>query len=266
MLGFSSLSESPFADIAGDIMRLESSALLDSLSIINPSAIIKFFSTASAQIESQLISSGNNIFKASSSFNGEAVVFPGTLIKIPDGSIFINESAVSANYLSRINSPVVLDVQSNLVLSSYLSFKSNAIFKAQGEILPFASIKLYPNSKFDIQSILSSNGNIDIVSNSIFSVDSKVAGKVLSRAIGNANLLAESSINLSPFFKTYLSSNIEVLSNFESLLTAKFFESANFEVVAVLSSNISQINRDIVYYVVYTDKVQPFNMFIARVK
>ena len=58
--------------------------------------------------------------------------------------------------------------------------------------------------------------------------------------------------------------------NINSILDGTFasisYNSADLNIIAIIDANFSQVNRDIVYYVVYTDKIKPFNMNIVRVK
>ena len=57
-----------------------------------------------------------------------------------------------------------------------------------------------------------------------------------------------------------------MLFNIDTNLSNTAFVSANLDIVTILQANFSQKNGDIVYYVVYTDKIKPFNLTIARVK
>ena len=76
MLGFSPLSTNPLSAI-DDILRLESSALLDSISIIDPSAFIKFFGNSSYLIAGYLYGLYSYVTFSNSDINFGAEVFHG---------------------------------------------------------------------------------------------------------------------------------------------------------------------------------------------
>lgn len=265
MLGFSPLSTNPLSAI-DDILRLESSALLDSISIIDPSAFIKFFGNSSYLIAGELDAFSRNVTYSNSDINFRAEVFPGSKIKIPENTIFLNKSEISANYLSLVNSNSVLDVYSKLELNSYLSNSNSAIFAQSTELLTFAKIKFFSSSDLPAISSLESFSNSKLLLDSTFISNCELISSILSRTVGNVILPVDSKFELSQYIKSHIDLNLNIKSELTLVPSIKFFDSSNFEVVAILSGNISQVNRDIVYYILYVDKIRPFNLYIAKVK
>lgn len=265
MLGFSPLSTNPLSAI-DDILRLESSALLDSISIIDSSTFIKFFESSFPSIISKLEVTSKNVIRSESDIVFSIETIPSSRIKIPESAVFLNKSEISANYLSLVTSNSVLDVYSKLELNSYLSNSNSAIFSQSTELLTFAKINFFSSSDLPVISSLELFGHSKLPSQSMFSTDVDLVSEVLSRTIGNIVLPISSTFELDQYIKSYIDLNLDTQSNLIFNPSTVSFNSSNFQIVGILSGNISQVNRDIVYYMLYMDKIKPFNLYIAKVK
>lgn len=265
MLGFSPLSTNPLSAI-DDILRLESSALLDSMSIIDSSTFIKFFESSFPSIISKLEVTSKNVIRSEADIVFSVEAIPSSRIKIPESAVFLNKSEISANYLSLVTSNSVLDIYSKLELNSYLSNSNSAIFSQSTELLTFAKINFFSSSDLPVISSLESFGHSKLPSQSMFSTDVDLVSEVLSRTIGNIVLPINSTFELDQYIKSYIDLNLDAQSNLIFNPSTVSFNSSNFQIVGILSGNISQVNRDIVYYMLYMDKIKPFNLYIAKVK
>ena len=186
MLGFSALSETAFATLSGDAIRLESSANLDSNFILIPQLNIKYLPQVDLTIDSQFLSDAINRSSISSDLLNKFELAIDSLIQIPVSADIVNGSSLSSDYAMNVIAETLLQVNSNLESSSLLK------------------------------------------------------------------ILASSDINIS--------------SILDATITTLSFNGADLQIIAVIDASFSQVNQDIVYYVVYTNKIKPFNMTIARVK
>lgn len=186
MLGFSSLSEAPFATLSGDAIRLESSALLDSNFLLDPKLSLIYYPQQTLSIDMDLLS------------------------------------------------------------DSYLISNINADLQSQFDLL--------------VDSFVQISNTTDLASS--FSIESSAYLKIISDILLGSNI----DLSLAPLIKTYVDSELDIIFRVDPILSNTSFVSANLEIITMLQADFSRKNGDIVYYIVYTDKIKPFNLTIARVK
>jgi len=97
---------------------------------------------------------------------------------------------------------------------------------------------------------------------SSFSVDAIAYLKIISDVLLQNNI----DLSLASSIKTYADSELDMLFKLDPVLSSTAFVSADLQIIMALKADFSRSNGDIVYYVVYTDKIKPFNLTIARVK
>jgi len=186
MLGFSSLSETPFSTLSGAAIRLESSAILDSSFLVSAVPSLTYFQNQTFHIESNLLAEA------------------------------INRSNISADLISSFE----------LSLDNF--------------------IRLQESASVSTDFNLDSSGFIKVLSDVILQSDFDIKSDPLIKILGSTDFNSEINFIANP-------TNIS-------------FNSADFEIIAAFQANFSQVNGDVVYYIVYTDKVKSFNMNILRVK
>ena len=166
----------------------------------------------------------------------------------------------------RIESSTLLD--SNFLLDSSLSLKYfpqqilniDTSILSDSKVVSNISTELAARFDLSLSSLVQISNSTDL--SSTFSVDGSAILKVISDALLQTNV----DLSLASLVKTYAASDINILFNIDPVLSNTAFVSANLEILTILQADFSRVNGDIVYYVVYTDKIKPFNLTIARVK
>lgn len=130
-----------------------------------------------------------------------------------------------------------------------------------------SKIKIYQISNpIQIDANLDSSGKILLISNSSIDVNAIFTSEYLTRTIGVSDLIESSNFDVDSYIKILDSISIEVDSNLDAILGAVYSNSANFDVLGIMSSNLSHRNRDIVYYILAINKEEPFILNILRAK
>lgn len=144
----------------------------------------------------------------------------------------------------------------------------NALIEALSQTSFGSTIQFYQVADtMSADSSISSDGSILVAVNSNLDISSQFSPEYLIYALGLSEFAANSSFSAVQYITALNSVALQVDSNLYAAINAiNSNNSANFEVVALLAANLSQMNGDIVYYIVYTDKVKSFNLTIARTK
>jgi hypothetical protein len=166
----------------------------------------------------------------------------------------------------RLESSALLD--SNFILESTLSARyfPQQILTIDTNLLLDAVNRSNISSNLITQFDLAINSLIRTSGSSAISIDTSIQTNNIIKILNDILIQSNIDMQLSSFIKTVGSSNLPINFLLEPVLSNTSFNSADLEIVMAFQSNFSQVNGDIVYYIVYTDKIKPFNMTIARVK
>lgn len=267
MLGFSSLAENPLSGLMAEIFKLEASSLLESISIINGNGLIKFFNNSISQVTSEL-----NGFLINKSLSTADLYILSELetsskIKVPSNTVFAGNSSFDLDYLTRVTAGQSLDIFSSTILDSYIRTRFNVEINNFSNFEPVGTIKLFDSFNFTGISNVNSFPVIRLSESSYIFNESDFLSEVSSRVIGN--IIAESSANIDNpevLIKSYISMNFNADAEFYTYLSNISFNEVNFEIIGVFSSNLSQRNRDVVYYILAIEKSKPLELKILRAK
>lgn len=130
-----------------------------------------------------------------------------------------------------------------------------------------SKIKFYQVSNpMEVTAGLDGDSKILLLANSSVEVQTLFSAEYLARTIGISDLIASSTFNVDSYIKVLDSIAIDISVSLDALLAARYSNEANLEIIGVLSSNLSQRNRDIVYYILAIDRERPFDLKILRTK
>lgn len=158
------------------------------------------------------------------------------------GSSFLVDSRINLKYFPQVELPINSLFFGDGINRSNIS--SDLLNRFELAIDSLIQIPVFGN--LNLESSLSSDFLIKIISETLIGVNSNLESSSLLKVLG--------------------SSNININSILDGTIASLSFNGADLQVIGIIDASFSQINRDIVYYVVYTDKIKPFNMTIVRVK
>lgn len=266
MLGFSPFSTEPLSSIIAEVFRLESSAELDSISVTNGEAVLKYLISAQSNALSELYSNEVVSYKLISTLESHSDLILRSSIQLPETSILLNNANISLDLLTKTHSATSLSVISTAVFNEYLTSKINSVFTSSSEIAEFGKIQFKLNSNLDIISDLFASGNPRYYVNSTLDCSVNFSGTDFLRTIGNTLLSCEVQISDSAIITSYLDLSLnqqtELLGN--SISISKLY--SEFDIISVFTTNLSRRDRDIVYYILAIQKESPFDLKILRIK
>lgn len=128
-----------------------------------------------------------------------------------------------------------------------------------------SKIKFYEISNpIEVNTSVDSNGKILLFINSSIEVQTLFSSEYLARTIGISDLIVSSTFDVDSYIKILDSISIDAQISLDALLGARYSNEANLEIIGILSSNLSQRNRDIVYYILAINQKTPFELKILR--
>lgn len=266
MLGFNALSTEPLSSILSDIIRLESGGNLDSFSIIDPSSFINSFNSCDLLNYSYINTNTKSNIYNSLVFNNLSSLQSNNSLYIVQNKLFVNHAEVAFNTLNKVISPTSLEIYSKIELGNYIKYKLSQNIISHTDVFPFAILRNFNSVSPDIRTSLDINtklwtgGGVDIGGESSILLNS------LGRIIGNSLSSAYSNVDLNRFIRVFDNIQIENNSSFDIILSNRKEESIYFNSVGVLLANLSEVNRDIVYYILTINPEEPFNLYISRSK
>ena len=166
----------------------------------------------------------------------------------------------------RLESSASLD--SSFLLSPDLSaiYFSQQTFNIDSNLLLDSINRSYISSELLSEFQLTLDSFIAISSDANLNVESQVLSQSLIQIINQITIDSNTSIQSDSFIRSLISTDLNIEFSVDANPANISFNSVNFEIIATLQSNFSQVNRDIVYYVLYREKNKPFTLNIARVK
>jgi hypothetical protein len=183
-------------------------------------------------------------------------------------SDFSTKSEFLSFYLSRSTGSTNLNGEIATVLDGFLKNYNIIDLNAVANLSPFASVSFANNNAIlNIEAVTTSEGIIKNYGFSNFISEVEFLSSYLSRTVGGFTGNIESEFFPTPNYKTYGSfiGNGNINIQLDSKL--KFYDNlSNMEVVGTIVVNLSQRNRDIVYYILAIDRSKPFELQILRSK
>lgn len=157
-------------------------------------------------------------------------------------STFLLSPELNVKYFPRVD----LNVDWNILSSAINRSNISGDLLNEFELAVDSLIRIPASGNLQNSSLLLSDSLIKIVNSLDLSVNSILDSSSLLKVLGSANLNVNSIV--------------------DGTISSISFNGADLQVIAVIDANFSRVNGDIVYYVVYADKIKPFNMNIVRVK
>lgn len=150
---------------------------------------------------------------------------------------------------------------------SKIQYQTGSLLEVIAQTDLYSKIKFYEISDpIEINTSVDGNGKILLVANSSVEVETLFSSEYLARTIGLSDLMASSIFNVDSYIKILDSISIDIQASLDIFLGAKYNNDVNLEIVGILSSNLSQRNRDIVYYILAINQKTPLELKILRTK
>jgi hypothetical protein len=247
--------------------RYLSNIELNTASVLDSSSIIKSYIQSILPSESYFFNDSFIKFNNSTILSNEGLISTSTLIKTQGDLLLSNEAQFLSSYLNRVHSDQILEAKSNIIFDSFIKNFNSSEILSQGNLVPIGQIKFYANANaIDNESNVYFYPSIKIQSNGLLQGEANLVSNYLSRTIGYVSLEAQGKFDSSSYIKNFNASTINAEANIVSQLGIKYFNSVNFDCVALFACNLSQLNRDIVYYILSEKTSKSFTLNIMRVK
>ena len=172
----------------------------------------------------------------------------------------LNGDAIRLESSANLDSSFILNPQINIKYFPQIDLKIDSQILSDAISRSNISSDLLNKFELAIDSLIQVPASADFSNNSSISTDYSI------RVISETLLQINSNLESFPLLKVIAGSNINISSVLDATIATLSFNGANLQIIAVIDATFSQVNRDVVYYVVYTDKIKPFNMTIVRVK
>lgn len=150
---------------------------------------------------------------------------------------------------------------------SKIRYQIGSLLEAISQTDLSSKIKFYEISNpLEVDASVDSDAKILLLSNSSIEIQTLFSTEYLTRTIGISDLITNSTFDIDSYIKILDSISLDISFSLESLLGAIYSNEVNLEIIGILSSNLSQRNRDIVYYILTIDQERPFELKILRTK
>jgi hypothetical protein len=257
-----------YSDLYSSInSRYLSNIELNASSVLDSSSIIKSYIQSFLPVESYIYNDSFIRFNNSTILNNEGLISASTLIKTHGDLLLSNEVQFLSNYLNKIHSDQTLEAKSAVAFDSFIKNFNSSELLVQSDLVPIGKIKFYADANtIDNESNIYFYPNIKIQSTVLLEGESDLISNYLNRTIGYINLQAQGDFSSSSYIKNFNESILNVESDIISQLGIKYFNTANFECVALFKCNLSQRNQDVVYYILNEKTSKSFTLNIMRVK
>lgn len=247
--------------------RYLSNVELNAKAILDSSSIIKSYIQSILPSESYFYNDSFIKFNNSTVLNNEGLISTSTLIKTQADLLLSNEVQFLSNYLNRVHSDQTLQAESNIIFDSFIKNFNSSELLSQVNLTPVGQIKFYANANtIDNRSNIYFYPDIKIQSSGLLQGEANLISSYLNRTIGYVSLEAQGNFNSSSYIKNFNASTINAEANIVSQLGVKYFNSVNFDCIALFTCNLSQLNRDVVYYILNEKTSKSFTLNIMRVK
>lgn len=158
-----------------------------------------------------------------------------------------------------------IEVLSLFDTDSKIRYQIGGLLEAISQTDLSSKIKFYQIANpIEVTSTVSGDSKILLFANSSMEVETLFSSEYLARTIGISDLIASSTFDVDSYIKILDSISIDTQTSLDALLGARYSNQANLEIMGVLSSNLSQRNRDIVYYILAINQKTPFELKILR--
>lgn len=148
---------------------------------------------------------------------------------------------------------------------SKIRYQIGGLLEAISQTDLSSKIKFYQIANpIEVTSAVSGDSKILLFANSSMEVETLFSSEYLARTIGISDLITNSTFDVDSYIKILDSISIDTQTSLDALLGARYSNQANLEIMGILSSNLSQRNRDIVYYILAINQKTPFELKILR--
>jgi hypothetical protein len=261
-----------YLNAQGSLIPVGSSRFLTNISlnaegVLNSTAIIKSYITSNLNADTKLYSNGVIQLGNSIIFNAENRIYTSTLIKTLGDARLSAEANFLTNYFTKVYGTQYLNANGGLNADSILKNFNSTRLLAEGNLVPVGTIKLYPTlNLLNARADLYLSPSIHIDGQTTLPAEARLISNYLSRVIGDIHFDARSDLYTNGFIKFFNTAQLNAESNINATLGGIFSNSANFDVVATFTCNLSQRNQDIVYYILSDRTTKSFTLNIMRVK
>ena len=236
-------------------------------SLIN-SSVLKFYSSKEFNSFANIAYNPKLKFYNLSNLDNVVVLSGAEKLNVTAVSDLEVESELFSQYLNKSHGSIDLNSEPYFFIDAYLKNYNLSTLNAIVNIQPFAKLSFSGSgSNFQILTEIVSDSKIKIVDSIDLNAEATFLSNYLSRTVGNLIASVDSNVLFYPNYKTYgnwiIESNIEF---FPSAISKFYNNLSNMTVVGVLTTNLSQRNRDVVYYILAIDQERPFELQILRSK
>lgn len=249
-------------------IQLESDLLLNDVASLLSISSLKTHSNSFLNFYINSISNG--IIKVSNSINLDNLMLLNATDKIlvTGNSLQEYRSEFLVQYLNKTNANGNFDSRSEAIVSSILKNFNLIDLNNITEFVPFITVLFGRNEALlEINSESNLTSSVKTFNNSSLNTESEFLKEYLIRVIGDFSNDINSELLISPSYKTFTNSTISSNINLSSSSKIKFYDNlSDMKVIGVITTNLSQRNRDIVYYILAIDQERPFELKILRSK
>lgn len=178
------------------------------------------------------------------------------------------KSEFFSQYLNKSHGGIDLNSETYFLIDSYLKNYNLSTLNAVVNFQPFAKLSFSgSSSNFEILTGAVSDSKIKIFDSIDLNTEATFLSNYLSRTIGDIVLNNQANVLFYPNYKTYGNWITESNIQFSPSSQIKFYDNlSDMRVIGIVTTNLSQRNRDIVYYILAINKEEPFELKILRSK
>ena len=247
---------------------VEASALLGAVLNLLSSPKIKFYNSSDLNNVANINISPVLKFYNNSEFNFNSLLEGNEKLFINSYSDLESKSQFLSQYLVKTNGSILLDSNGRAIFDSFIKNYNTSNLDIAADLDLFGKL-VFSNGQsiFNVNLDLSTDSKIKTFSLSNLDNEVQFLSTYLNRVVGNFSGDTSFNFSLDPNYKTYgnwiINSNAEI----DPSSKIKFYDNfSDFEIIGVLASNLSQRNRDIVYYILAINREEPFELKILRSK
>jgi hypothetical protein len=166
----------------------------------------------------------------------------------------------------RIESSAVLDSFSSLTPTLSAIYYPQQILNINAGFLADSIVRLNSSAEINANVVTLADSLVEIISDATISSQAGSQNSAIINILNQLALQGFGGSDISSYIRTLASAELNIDGELYPFPKLVSFNSADLNVVAAFQSNFSISNPDFVYYIVYTEKVKPFNLTIVRVK
>lgn len=236
-------------------------------SLIN-SSVLKFYSSKEFNSFANIAYNPKLKFYNLSNLDNVVLLSGAEKLNVTAVSDLEVESELFSQYLNKSHGSIDLNSEPYFFIDSYLKNYNLSTLNAVVNFQPFAKLSFSgSSSNFEVLTGAVSDSKIKIFDSIDLNTEVTFLSNYLSRTIGDIVLNNQANVLFYPNYKTYGNWITESNIQFSPSSQIKFYDNlSDMRVIGIVTTNLSQRNRDIVYYILAINKEEPFELKILRSK